>query len=67
VVVVKQDTQGHLVQTFSLLFAIVASLLLPSPPMFLFLNVDPVSPVVSSVGDILCDDIHHGLLQDEIQ
>jgi len=38
---VKQDTQGHLSQSFGLLFAIVAAFLLPYLPIFQFLNFGP--------------------------
>jgi protein-S-isoprenylcysteine O-methyltransferase Ste14 len=51
---VKQETQRHLLQRFSLLFAIVVSFLLPYLPIFHFLNSGPVNPVGSSIGVILC-------------
>lgn len=51
---VKQDTQGHLLQSLGLLFAIVASFLLPHLPIFHFLNLAPAKPLVSRVGIILC-------------
>ena len=51
---VKQDTQGHLAQSFGLLFAIIAAFLLPYLPIFQFLNFAPVNPVVSSIGVFLC-------------
>ena len=51
---VKQGPQGHLLQSFGLLFAIVAAFLLPYLPIFHFLNFAPVNVVVSSVGVILC-------------
>jgi protein-S-isoprenylcysteine O-methyltransferase Ste14 len=51
---VKQETQGHLLQSFSLLFAIVVSFLLPYLPIFHFLNFAPANPVASSIGVILC-------------
>ena len=50
---VKQDTQGHLAQSFGLLFAIIAAFLLPYLPIFQFLNFAPVNPVVSSIGVFL--------------
>ncbi|MHB8086450.1 MAG: methyltransferase family protein [Dehalococcoidia bacterium] len=51
---VKQETKGHLVQSFGLLFAIIASFLLPLIPVFNFLNYAPVNPILSSIGVILC-------------
>src|SRR5262245_57299466 len=51
---VKEETQGHLLQSFSLLFAIVVSFLFPYLPIFHFLNFAPVNPVASSIGTILC-------------
>jgi protein-S-isoprenylcysteine O-methyltransferase Ste14 len=47
---VKRDTQPHLVQSFALLFAIIAAFLLPYLPIFQFLNFAPVNPVLSSIG-----------------
>src|SRR5262245_21534985 len=51
---VKEETQGHLLQSFSILFAIVVSFLLPCLPIFHFLSFAPVNPVSSSIGVILC-------------
>ena len=51
---VKQETQGHLLQSFGLLFAIAVAFLLPRLPIFRFLNFAPVSPFLSSIGFILC-------------
>jgi hypothetical protein len=51
---VKQETKGHLLQSFGLMFAIIAAFLLPQLPMFRFLNFAPVNPIFSSVGVILC-------------
>ena len=51
---VKQETQGHLVQSFGLLFAIIVAFLLPYLPIFHFLNFAPVNPVLSSFGVLLC-------------
>jgi protein-S-isoprenylcysteine O-methyltransferase Ste14 len=51
---VKQETQGHLSQSFSLLFGIIAAFLLPRLPVFHFLNFAPVNPILSSIGVILC-------------
>src|SRR5258708_13000659 len=50
---VKPDTQGHLLQSFGLLFAIIAAFLLPYLPIFHFVNFAPATPVLSSVGLIL--------------
>ena len=41
---VKQEPQGHLLQSFSLLLAIVISFLLPLLPIFGFVNFAPVNP-----------------------
>jgi len=51
---VKQDTQGHSLQSVGLLLAIIAAFLLPYLPRFHFLNFAPVTPVVSGLGVILC-------------
>ena len=51
---VKQDTQGHLLQSVGLMLAIIAAFLLPYLPIFHFLNFAPVNPVLSSIGVILC-------------
>ena len=51
---VKQETKGHLLQSFGLMFAIIAAFLLPLLPIFNFLNFAPVNPVLSSIGVILC-------------
>ena len=51
---VKQETQGHLSQSFGLMFTIIAAFLLPYLPIFHFLNFPPVSPILSSIGVILC-------------
>jgi protein-S-isoprenylcysteine O-methyltransferase Ste14 len=50
---VKRETQGHLLQSFGLLFAIIAAFLLPRLPIFSFVNFAPVGPVLSSIGVIL--------------
>jgi len=42
-----------LLQSFGLLFAIIAAFLLPYLPIFHFVNFAPVNPVLSSVGLIL--------------
>src|SRR5260370_15739861 len=49
----KPDTQGHLLQSFGLLFAIIAAFLLPYLPIFRFVNFAPVNSVVSSIALIL--------------
>ena len=51
---VKQETQGHLLQSVGLMLAITAAFLLPSLPMFSFLNVAFINPVIDSLGVILC-------------
>ena len=40
-------------QSFGLLFAIIAAFLLPYLPIFRFVNFAPVNPVLSSIGLIL--------------
>ena len=42
-----------MLQSFGLLFAIIAAFLLPYLPIFHFVNFAPVNPVLSSVGLIL--------------
>jgi hypothetical protein len=49
----KPDTQGHLLQSFGLLFAIIAAFLLPYLPIFHFVNFAPFNPILSSIGLIL--------------
>ena len=51
---VKREPQGHLLQSFGLMFAIIAAFLLPYLPIFSFVNFAPVTPVLSSIGVILC-------------
>ncbi len=51
---VKREPQGHLLQSFGLMFAIIAAFLLPYLPIFNFVNFAPVNPVLSSIGVILC-------------
>ncbi len=50
----KQETRGHLLQSFGLMLAIIAACLLPHLRIFRFLNFAPVNPVVSIIGVILC-------------
>src|SRR5258708_25069089 len=50
---VKPDTQGHLLQSFGVLFAIIAAFLLPYLPIFHFVNFAPVNPILSSIGLVL--------------
>ena len=51
---VKRDTERHLGQSFVLLFAIIASFLLPYLPIFHFLNYAPVNSILSGIGVIGC-------------
>lgn len=51
---VKRETEGHLGQSFGLMFAIIAAFLLPHLPIFRFVNFAPVSPFLSGIGVILC-------------
>ena len=51
---VKREPQGHLLQSFALMFAIIIAFLLPHLPIFHFLSFAPVNPVLSSIGVILC-------------
>jgi protein-S-isoprenylcysteine O-methyltransferase Ste14 len=51
---VKQETRGHLWQSFGLMLAIIAAFVLPHLPLFRFLNIASTDPVVASVGVILC-------------
>lgn len=51
---VKRDTEGHLLQSFGLMFALIAALLLPYLPVFSFVNFAPIDPVVSVFGVVLC-------------
>ena len=47
---VKQEPQGHLLQSLGLLLAIIAAFLLPYLPIFHFLNFAPVNAVANSIG-----------------
>src|SRR5258708_20935256 len=49
----KPDTQGHLLQSFGLLFAIIAAFLLPYLPIFRFVNFAPVNSFLSSIPLVL--------------
>ncbi|HME45879.1 MAG TPA: isoprenylcysteine carboxylmethyltransferase family protein [Syntrophorhabdales bacterium] len=51
---VKQEPRGHLLQSFGLMFAIIASFLLPHLRIFHFVNFAPVNPVLSVIGVVLC-------------
>jgi protein-S-isoprenylcysteine O-methyltransferase Ste14 len=51
---VKQETQGHLLQSVGIMLAIIAAFLLPRLPMFSFLNVASINPLIDSLGVILC-------------
>jgi protein-S-isoprenylcysteine O-methyltransferase len=50
----KHDTGEHPLQNFGILFIVIISFMLPHVKIFRFLNFDPVSPVQSSIGVILC-------------
>jgi protein-S-isoprenylcysteine O-methyltransferase Ste14 len=50
----KRDTQGHLLQSFGLLAAIIAAFLLPQLPIFAVVNFAPVNPVLGGIGLVLC-------------
>ena len=52
---VKQETQGHLLQSVGIMLAIIAAFLLPRLPMFSFLNVASINPLIDSLGVILCE------------
>ncbi|TGS15114.1 isoprenylcysteine carboxylmethyltransferase family protein [Mesorhizobium sp. M2E.F.Ca.ET.209.01.1.1] len=47
---VKRDTEPHLLQSFGLMFAIIAAFLLPRLPIFDFVNFAPVSTVLGGIG-----------------
>lgn len=49
----KRDTQGHLLQSFGILFALIAAFALPHLEIFRFVNFAPVSPALGRVGVIL--------------
>src|SRR5262249_23537217 len=49
----KRDTQRHLLQSFGILFAMIAAFALPHLEIFRFVNFAPVSPVLSSAGVII--------------
>jgi len=46
----KPDTERHLVQSFGLLFAMIAAFLLPRLSLFSFVNFAPVGPVATGLG-----------------
>ena len=50
---VKQDTHPHWVQSFILLFALIAAFLLPHLSLFNFVNFASDNPLQSSIGIIL--------------
>ncbi|RWD93232.1 isoprenylcysteine carboxylmethyltransferase family protein [Mesorhizobium sp.] len=50
---VKRDTEPHLLQSFGLMFAMIAAFLLPRVQLFAFVNFAPVNAVLSSVGVVL--------------
>lgn len=47
---VKRDTEPHLLQSFALLFAMIAAFLLPHLPIFAFTNFAPVNPALAGIG-----------------
>ncbi|TIV74028.1 MAG: isoprenylcysteine carboxylmethyltransferase family protein, partial [Mesorhizobium sp.] len=47
---VKRDTEPHLLQSFGLMFAIIAAFLLPRLPIFDFVNFAPVGTVLGGIG-----------------
>jgi len=49
----KRDTQGHLLQSFGILFAMIAAFALPHLEIFRFVNFAPVSPSLSTIGVII--------------
>jgi protein-S-isoprenylcysteine O-methyltransferase Ste14 len=49
----KRDTEPHLLQSFGLMFAMLAAFLLPHLPIFEFVNFAPVNAVLSSIGVII--------------
>jgi protein-S-isoprenylcysteine O-methyltransferase Ste14 len=51
---VKRETRGHLLQSFSLMLAIIVAFLFPRLPIFHFTNFAPVNPLLSSFGVVLC-------------
>jgi protein-S-isoprenylcysteine O-methyltransferase Ste14 len=46
----KPDTERHLVQSFGLLFAMIAAFLLPRLSLFSFVNFAPEGPVATGLG-----------------
>lgn len=50
----KQETQGHPVQSFVLMFAMILAFLLPHLAIFHFVNFAHVNPVNSSIGLMVC-------------
>ncbi|RWM06230.1 isoprenylcysteine carboxylmethyltransferase family protein [Mesorhizobium sp.] len=50
---VKRDTEPHLLQSFGLMFAMIAAFLLPRLQLFAFVNFAPVNAALSSVGVVL--------------
>ncbi|CDX62701.1 Isoprenylcysteine carboxyl methyltransferase [Mesorhizobium plurifarium] len=50
---VKRDAEPHLLQSFGLMFAMIAAFLLPHLPLFAFVNFAPVNAVLSGIGAVL--------------
>jgi protein-S-isoprenylcysteine O-methyltransferase len=51
---VKKEPQGHLLQSYGLMFAIIAAFLLPHLAIFRFVNFAPLNPIASCIGVIVC-------------
>jgi len=51
---VKPETQGHMLQSVGLALALIVAFLLPRLSIFRFLDIAPVSPVLSGIGVALC-------------
>ena len=51
---VKPETQGHMLQSVGLALALIVGFLLPRLSIFRFLDIAPVSPVLSGIGVALC-------------
>jgi protein-S-isoprenylcysteine O-methyltransferase Ste14 len=50
----KRDTEGHLLQSFGLMFAIIAAFVLPHLPPFDLVNFAPTHLLLSTAGLIMC-------------
>ncbi|TPI43923.1 hypothetical protein FJ414_03715 [Mesorhizobium sp. B3-1-6] len=49
---VKRDTELHLLQSFGLMFAMIAAFLLPRLPLFGFVNFAPVNAALGGIGAV---------------